>query len=420
VTSGHPTRRRFATNLLYSGITSGSAVLLLILLIVAGRVLGDADYGKFSYALALATIFETLMDFGLNQVTVRQVARERERASSILANTVGLKFLWSGLALAVLVVMATALRHETDVRLACYLLGGSSVLRSYLLTVRGIFQGLERFGWESIVVLTDRALLLILGATVLLAGGGIEALAITFVISRAIALTLAVIFVRVQVGGPAVAFERDVWRELQRAAIPFGFFMVVLNLYSYIDMVMLGVMRTNVETGWYSAAYRIYEGLTYAPSLIAAVLTPRLSALFIADRALHARLARQWVAVSVLLAVVVGAVLVLVARPLIGLLFGADYLPAASALQILGAGAVFVFAIWILHAVAISANREMLLLTTGLVGLAVNVGSNLVLIPRQGINGAALATIIGECVSAAMLSYGLTLGARARKPTSVA
>ena len=38
--------------------------------------------------------------------------------------------------------------------------------------------------------------------------------------------------------------------------------------------VMLGVMRGDVETGLYTAAHRVYEGMSYAPSVIAAVLTP--------------------------------------------------------------------------------------------------------------------------------------------------
>ncbi len=142
------------------------------------------------------------------------------------------------------------------------------------------------------------------------------------------------------------------------------------------------------------------------------MLTPRLSRLFITDLGRHRRLAWGAVAVAVVLAVVIGGVAWLVAAPLLRLLFGADYLPATSALRILAAGTIFVFAIWILHAIAISANREQLLLKTGIVGLVVNVGCNLYLIPRQGIDGAALATVIGEAVSAGMLVWGLTMGAQ--------
>ena len=77
---------------------------------------------------------------------------------------------------------------------------------------------------------------------------------------------------------------------LQAAALPLGFFMIALNTYNYIDTAILGVMRSDVEIGWYSAAYRIYEGLTYAPAVLAAVLTPTLSHLFIDDRIAHRRL----------------------------------------------------------------------------------------------------------------------------------
>jgi hypothetical protein len=54
-------------------------------------------------------------------------------------------------------------------------------------------------------------------------------------------------------------------------------------MYTYVDTVILGIMRTDAETGWYAASYRVYEGLTYAPSILAAVLTPRLSYLFLRD-----------------------------------------------------------------------------------------------------------------------------------------
>jgi len=74
------------------------------------------------------------------------------------------------------------------------------------------------------------------------------------------------------------------WRDIQSAALPLGFFMIALNTYTYIDTVILGLMRTDTEIGWYAASYSVYEGLTYAPSILAAVLTPRLSYLFGHDR----------------------------------------------------------------------------------------------------------------------------------------
>lgn len=399
--------RSLLQNLLFAGSSGASAGLLLVLFVVAGRVLGDVEFGKFSFALALGTIFETLMDFGLHQVTIREVARDRSRASTVLQHTLGIKLLWTAGGLTALLVTATALRPEWDVRMSCYLIGGALVARSFMFTIRGVLQGLERFGWDSIVVLGDRGLLLILGTGVLLAGYGLLGLAAAFVVARAAALVLGAWLTRSQLGGVGVKYDRAVWRELQRSAVPFGVFLVVLNLYSYIDSVMLGVMRGDVETGIYGAAYKVYEGVGYLPGVIASVLTPRLSSLYVTDRVAHRKLVMTGLAGSIGLALVVAVAGYLLAGPVVRLLFGPAFAVSAQPFRILCVGLVFVFAIWTLHATAISANKERLLVRAAVVGLIVNVAVNAAVIPRMGANGAALATVVGEFVSLAVLVAGL-------------
>src|SRR5205085_10410300 len=116
-------------NMAFASLSAASAALLLVLFVVAGRTLGGVEFGKFSFALALGTIFETLMDFGLHQVTIREVARDKSRAASVLQHTLGIKLLWTSGGLVALLISATLLRHEWDVRLACYLIGGALVAR---------------------------------------------------------------------------------------------------------------------------------------------------------------------------------------------------------------------------------------------------------------------------------------------------
>ena len=181
----------------------------------------------------------------------------------------------------------------------------------------------------------------------------------------------------------------------------------MLNLYSYIDGVMLGVMRGDREVGLYAAAYKVYEGFTYAPSVIAAVLMPRLSKLFVADPGAHHRLAIQGVGASFGLALVVGSAAYLVAEPFVVLLFGREFAAAAAPFRLLCLGLPFVFAIWVLHATAISVNKERLLLAAALTGLVINVAVNAAAIPRIGASGAAVATVVGELVSMAVLIGGL-------------
>ena len=387
----------------YATLTAGSAGLLLVLLTIAGRFLSVPDYGRFRYALALTTIVETLMDLGLSQVTVRTVARDKASADRVFPQVLGLKIVWVCVGLAVLAVAAPILRTDPVIIKLCYALGLSSAVRSYLLTARGLLQGLHRFDLEALAVVSDRVLLLIIGAFALWAGYGLAGLAVAFVGSRLLMLGAMQWLLRSVVSNVRPAFDRVMWRDIQSAALPLGFFMIALNTYNYVDTVILGLMRSDAEIGWYAASYSVYEGLTYAPSILAAVLTPRLAALFTVDRAAHRSLLTRALLASVALAVVLGGVAALGAAPIVTLLFGSRYASAAPPLQILAAGSVFVFATWILHAAAISTNLDRRLLLTTAIGLAANVAFNVLLIPRYGISGAAWATVLAEGLTVLLL-----------------
>jgi O-antigen/teichoic acid export membrane protein len=387
----------------YATLTAGSAGLLLVLLTIAARFLSADDYGRFRYALALTTIIETIMDLGLSQITVRSVARDRASADRLFPQVLGVKLVWVVIGLTLLVVLAPLLRSDPVIVRLCYALGISSAVRSYLLTARGLLQGLQRFDLEALAVVSDRMLLLLAGGVALWAGYGLVGLAIAFVGSRLLMLAAVQILLRRVVARVVPAFDRDAWRDIQSAALPLGFFMIALNTYTYVDTVILGLMRTDAEVGWYAAAYSVYEGLTYAPSILAAVLTPRLSALFTRDRTAHRSLLTRALLASVALAIVLGGVAALLAAPIVSLLFGGRYAAAAQPLQILAAGSVFVFATWILHAAAISTNLDRRLLLTTAIGLAANVALNIGLIPRYGISGAAWATVVAEGLTVCLL-----------------
>ena len=390
-----------------ASVAGMSTLLLAVLLVVAGRLLGDQEYGKFSFALALAMIFETVMDFGLKEITTRKVARDRTAAQSLLAQMFGLKLALALGAAIGLVVTANLLSPEPDVRLACYLLGTASILRSYLLTIRYALQGIERFGLDGLAVVIDRSLLLVLGIGVLANGFGMVGLTVAFVGARVISLIAAWALVAGQIGAFRPAFDRARWLALQRQALPFGAFIIVLHLYSYADTIMLYVIRGDGETGLYNAAYRVYEGLANVGQILQTVLIPRLSRHYVANRAAYGRLARRGLLAAGLLAPATAAAGLLLGERAVVLLFGPAYASAGQVLQLLSIGFVVVLPLCALYAVALSAGAGAWLLRTAVAGCVANVALNLVLIPRFGMHGAAAATVAGEALSVAVLAGGL-------------
>lgn len=393
-------------NFVFATISAGSAVFLLLLSIVITNVLGQEAWGNFSFALSLSMIGEALMDFGIHQVTIRAIARERSRAAVLFRNSLALKALPGAAMFVMLSALAFVLRPEADLRLASVLMLASAVFRSYLLTVRGVLQGLEHFADDSLVVVADRLGVLVFASAAIWLGFGLVGVAAAFLAARCLAVGGALIVAHRRVGAPRPAFDTAVWADLQRRALPLGAFLIVLNVYSYVDTIILRSLADATETGLYNSAYKLYEGLTYATAVLSAVVTPRLSHLWSVDRPAHLRLVRTTLASSAALAVALG-LLAWFAGPIGLRIFGPGAVAASGALRILALGLPCVFTIWVLHAVAISVFEERWLLRTTLVGSVVNIGLNFLWIPPYGRDGAAAATVAGELVSMAMLIWAL-------------
>jgi len=408
--------RSFLKSGSYATVTAGSAVLLVALTMIAGRWMPASEYGKLSFAIALATIVETLMDIGLGPVTVRTVARDGTGAGTLFRHVLGLKIAWGALGLAVLFIAAPILRRDPTVIRACYLMGISSAIRSYVLSARGLLQGLNRFDLETIIVVSDRGLLLVLGTLVLINGYGLLGVSIAFVVARLVMFAVVTVIVKHITGSAIPTYDRAVWIELQTAALPLGFFLITLTLYTYIDTVILGIMRTDAETGWYAASYRVYEGLMYAPSALSTLLTPRFSQMFVDDRHGLRRLFRRSLLGSAAMAVVIGGVAVVIARPMMLLFYGANYEAAVPPLQVLAGGSIFVFCTWILHSAAIAMNLDRRLLLTTAIGLTANIVGNIAMIPRFGITGAAWATVVAEAITVTSLYVQVERRLRASEP----
>jgi O-antigen/teichoic acid export membrane protein len=414
--SGNSGRLSFLRSSGYATVTAGSAVMLVALTMIAGRWLPASEYGKFSFAIALATIVETLMDIGLGPVTVRTVARDGAGAGTLFRHVLGLKIAWGSLGLVALLIAAPIMRHDPTVIRACYLMGISSAIRSYVLSARGLLQGLNRFDLEAVTVIADRGLLLVLGTLTLIAGFGLFGLSLAFVVARLLMFVVVTMIVKRVTGSARPTYDRAVWMELQTAALPLGFFLITLTLYTYIDTVILGIMRTDAETGWYAASYRVYEGLMYAPSAFATVLTPRFSQLFVDDPRRLRTLFQRSLLGSAAAAVLVGGVAVLLARPMMLLFYGAAYEAAVPPLQVLAGGSIFVFCTWILHSAAIAINLDRRLVATTAIGLCTNIALNIAFIPSRGITGAAWATVIAEALTVTLLFAQVQRRLRAAGP----
>src|SRR5207247_2179069 len=73
----------------------------------------------------------------------------------------------------VMTAVTVAATRDPELRIACVVMLVAAILRSYLLSIRGVLLGLEHFGRDAAVVIGDRALVLVFVLVALWDGAGL-------------------------------------------------------------------------------------------------------------------------------------------------------------------------------------------------------------------------------------------------------
>ncbi|KJR47089.1 capsular polysaccharide biosynthesis protein [Desulfosporosinus sp. I2] len=181
-----------------------------------------------------------------------------------------------------------------------------------------------------------------------------------------------------------------------KRGLPYGIAVIFLFVYFQIDMLMLSLMRPTIEVGIYSAAYRLISVLLFIPGILTSVLYPILFQLGVESKEKHRGTIEK--IFKVLSAVgIPGSVLIFVlADPLLTWLYNGRFPASIPILMILS---------WFFALECLSFSLGDVLTTTDrqwtrakIQGSAalLNIAINLYAIPRYGIYGASVATLITE------------------------
>ena len=250
--------------------------------------------GLFNTALFIATIFEMFTDLGLRDLTVRNISRDKTQTEKYLGNLLTWKMMLCGMIYLIMFgVVKMIYADAPGLQFAIYILTISAFVKSLKYTFRGFFQAHNLFSYDTALVLLERVSILVFGLIVLFMYQSLKAFIICFTIVRIVDFAIMLIVLHFKVAKIKPRFDWDFIIKLQKEAIPFGMFFIILSIYSYIDGIMLERIFNYFQAGLYSAAFRVYEGVAIFPTIFYLVMLPRLSELFVKDKARHYDLAKR-------------------------------------------------------------------------------------------------------------------------------
>jgi PST family polysaccharide transporter len=398
----HAELRRIVFNLNWLvGQRAFDSALGLVIGVVVLRYLGPERYGVLSYVGSIVGLGVPFAMLGLSNVVVRNLVTRREDTGAILGTATGLRLIAGLLAMGA-VVLATILLRTSDERMVWFaaIIAAGHVCQSpgivaawFQSTVNARYNVMARSGSKTVFALA-KVLMVALSASLW-----------WFVASAAAELALAslllVVFFARKSGTSLRSFTFRVSdaRQLLRESWPLtlsGFMTVV---YMRTDQVMLGQLLDERSVGIYASAVRLSELLYLVPGMVTGSVFPSLLRARQQDPGLY-RKRLQLLYDGLLWLSAAAALLVNAVGPwVVRLLFGPAYAGAAGVLVIHVWSAMFLFvgAASQKYLVAEQLTRITLFATGA--GACANVAANLLLIPRFGINGAAVATLVSMAFS---------------------
>ncbi|MGH7720929.1 MAG: flippase, partial [Gemmatimonadaceae bacterium] len=378
-----------------------SNALNLLLFVVLARLLGVAPYGQFVAIIAASGILAAVSEFGFHSLLTRSVARDPASAWAELRHALSRQLLLGVPMLVLLYAYLRAASLPNEAQVAGLLIGASVWVKSLKETVRGVCRGLQRFGLEALFLWTERAALLLIAALALWAGGGIVALAVVFLAVRLVDFTVFFAAVR-RALVPAVGGTRRASASYL-AALPFAISNLMVIMYYQVDTTLLSLLSTAYDTGVYGAIYRFVDITQVIPRLLIVVSYPVMAVAWLRDRAGFYRMLHLLQRLLTCVALPVLFVIIMWSEELLRLFFGADYAVGAAALRFIMLGSYFAFHSS-LYAQVLQASGHERLLATGLAAtVGVKISLNVLLIPRYGFLGSAIATLATEVVYVTVL-----------------
>lgn len=390
------------------GIGAGTSVFLF-------RGLGVADLGRYGTVAALLAIVSTVSDAGLTALGVRDYALRRGAGprAALLEQLIALRGLLSALGIALAVLFALVAGYDGTM-VAGAALGGIGVLlvnvQATMMTPLSVDLRLGRIT----VLEVSRSIFTFIGVCALSLAGA--TLLPYFGVQVAVGLlVLALTPTLVPAGWLRPRLRRSEALPLVREAAPIGIGLAMNVIYLRALVVMVSLTAGSIETGLYTAAFRVVELFVIVPPVLIGVALPLLSVAAAEDRE-RLRLGLQGLTETVLVASLGFALVIAVlARPALELLGGADYVGGAEMLQIqiwalvpLAAGSVLAYALF-----ALGRQRDIAVANAAVVAAVLTGGLALVL-AYEGV-GAAVTGIVAEV----LLLSGLALALRRVDPALV-
>jgi O-antigen/teichoic acid export membrane protein len=401
-------KRTFITNLALLLVLNLLVKPFYILGIDAGvqNAVGSAEYGTYAALLSLSFLLNIILDLGITNYNTRNIAQHAHLMGKYLSGIAGIRIILALIYAAITLFAAFALGYKGPQLMLLGWLVLNQVLVASILYLRSNIAGAQRFRQDSLLSVLDRALLIgVIGWLLWGRDGSFRIEWFVYAQTGAYAFTLLVALGMVlRLSGKVVLGWRPAFNVVMlRQSFPYALLILLMTFYYRTDTLMLERMlpEGSLQAGIYMQGFRFFEAFNMLGYLFAGLLLPMFSRMLkeAENVAPLAYMAFRLVLAGSLAVAIFGS---LEAQAIMDLRYSEHTDLSAPAFAILIWCFVSVATTYIFGTLLTAGGNLRLLNWMAGGGAVLNIGLNLILIPRMQVEGAAWASLVTQGLTAAI------------------
>ncbi len=384
-----------------------SKILTYFYRIIIARYFGPEIYGSLSLAIMISGFFILFSVLGFDEGILRYISfyrgKKQNKKISVVFNfahkiSILIGLILGGIMFVSSEFIATVFFHNPSLTIFFQIFSISvpisAITRIYLATIRAF----EKIGWYSFLTnFVEGFFKLIFLIIFIFVGIGSLSVHLSYVIGT-LSMLIGAYFVFsfiIKITPIKTKKSKKIKKELFSYSWPLMFVYIFANLYSWIDVFVIGYFKSTSDVGLYSAAVPIAVLILFVPNLFMQLFAPLINRNYAQKKShLIKDLSQQIGKWTFTLNLPIIIILILFPGVIINFLFGSEYSPAAIPLIFLTIGYLFYSQFIPSFNLLNMMKKSKLSLFNIIISSIFNLILNFILVPIYGINGAAVATMI--------------------------
>lgn len=389
--------RKIAQNtLLLSGSQILGRIIGFLYYVFLARVLPVAEFGIYAWVLGYVYNFYPLADFGLERLTLRDLARKPKESQPYLSQLLPLRFLLGLGALLLALIILIVLGVERRILIYAFVFGLSLPLSNLVFIYLFVRNAQELMLEYALVTVLIPLLAAVFGFLFVYLKVSFLWFYLTFPLS--LVLILVSLFWQAKRKGWRFGWRIKLgfWRRLLGESWALAVLSTGAVFYLRTPLILVGLFLGNWWAGIYASASRFVEAGILLPAAVSLALFPISSRLLAYNKEKMKVVYLRAVAFLFLSSLPVFLIMFFGAPFIIPLIYGERYFEAVPIFSLMGVLMIFYFVNSLAGNVIQNSKKVRAFLPFALLNLLVTVIAGLFLIPEFGAIGGVWAAILGE------------------------